>query len=229
MAQQITIDRLLNQVPDSPSVVLSHLQANPQLASAQDRHGYSLLHAATSYNHADLLRSLVNDFKVDVNIKDEDGETPIFAAENVEIARVLVEELGARTDIVNEEGQTAEQKLQDEDEAPIVAAYLKELAQRGSGAEAASVVAQTGPSAGGLTNGSGHPPPMPAGLDLDVKFGTMQEPEGDGPDPEFRRRIEELAAREDFQTEAGQAELRRLVEDAVSGLGSGSASRRRVD
>jgi hypothetical protein len=36
-------------------------------------------------------------------------------------------------------------------------------------------------------------------------------------DPEFRRRIEELAAREDFDTAEGQARLRRLVEDTLAG------------
>lgn len=41
---------------------------------------------------------------------------------------------------------------------------------------------------------------------------------GEAPDPEFRRRIEELAAREDFQGEEGQAQLKALVEDAVGGL-----------
>jgi uncharacterized protein len=52
-------------------------------------------------------------------------------------------------------------------------------------------------------------------------MGTMEEGEMDGqaPDPEFRRRIEELAARADFETPEGQAELRRLVEEAVTGEG----------
>ena len=62
------------------------------------------------------------------------------------------------------------------------------------------------------------------------------EPEDDGfvPDPEFRRRIEELAAREDFQSEQGQADLRHLVEDVVSGMreeqrGQDRSTRQRTD
>jgi hypothetical protein len=35
-------------------------------------------------------------------------------------------------------------------------------------------------------------------------------------DPEFRRRIEELAERGDFEAPSGQADLRKLVEDAIS-------------
>lgn len=98
----ITIDRLLNLVPDSPDTVALHLASNPALAGAQDAHGYSLVHAASSYGHASLLKTLVNEYHVDVNIQDEDGETPLFAAENVEIARTLVEELHADVNARNE-------------------------------------------------------------------------------------------------------------------------------
>ncbi|EQK97512.1 ankyrin repeat-containing protein [Ophiocordyceps sinensis CO18] len=40
-------------------------------------------------------------------------------------------------------------------------------------------------------------------------------------DPEFRRRIEELAQRDDFNTPPGQADLRKLVEDALMDQGFG--------
>ncbi|RKK52502.1 hypothetical protein BFJ69_g9292 [Fusarium oxysporum] len=61
-----------------------------------------------------------------------------------------------------------------------------------------------------------HPPEG-----MKVTVGTMDETT-DIPeeiDPEFRRRIEELAQRDDFNTPQGQAELRKLVEDAVLGEG----------
>jgi len=74
------------------------------------------------------------------------------------------------------------------------------------------------------------PPPLPSGVQINV--GTMSAgEEGEAPDPEFRRRIEELAAREDFGGEESQRELRDLVSDAVSGLtheGQGPVSRRRL-
>ncbi|KAK5132905.1 hypothetical protein LTR08_008351 [Meristemomyces frigidus] len=214
-----TIDRLLNLVPDSPAAVPTHLEAHPHLAAQQDAHGYSLVHAATSYNHLALLRALVRDYHVDPNITDEDGETALFNAETVEMARELLQ-LGVRKEARNDEGQTAAEKLADEDEQPAVAAFLREAAELNA-AEALH--------ANGDANGVDRPPPMPNGVQVNV--GTMQPDEaGDEPDPEFRRRIEELAAREDFEGEEGQRQLRDLITDAVSGLtqdGQAPASSRR--
>jgi len=64
-----------------------------------------------------------------------------------------------------------------------------------------------------------------------VELGTMEE-EGPGlpPDENFRRRIEELASRDDFAGEEGQRELRELVKDAVRDVGKdGREVRRRTD
>lgn len=227
---RVTIDQLLNLVPENPDVVLERLASNTHLALQQDSHGYSLLHAATSYGHAHLLKTLVSTYSADVNIRDEDGETPLFAAETVEMARVLLEELHADVNAKSDEGQTAEEAFEANDDSPLVAAYLREFAGGRSTGEAASVIAQTGGAQGAAsatngtlpTNGNGvHPPPLvPNGMD--IKIGTMPEAgdtEGE-PDPEFRRRIEELASRPDFEGEEGQRELRTLIEDAVSGLSS---------
>ncbi|KAK4233887.1 ankyrin repeat domain-containing protein 53 [Achaetomium macrosporum] len=194
---------------DNPTALLSLLRENPSLASGQDEHGYSLLHAAASYNHLDLLRSLIREFKVPIDIKDEDGETALFVVETVEAARVLVEELELDAKLQNAEGQTAREKIEAEAEWPAVAKYLQTLESASSSAN----VAQNGSDI--------ELPPLPEGLK--VTMGTMDaaEAEEQQPDPEFRRRIEELAAREDFQTPEGQAELRRLIEEAISGQGFG--------
>jgi hypothetical protein len=221
-----SIDLLLNLVPERPQVVLEKLQAHPDIASKQDAHGYSLVHAAASYAHLDLLRALIQEFNVDPNIKDEDGETALFSVEDVEMAKALIE-LGTDMSLRNNDDQTAAQKLADEDEQPAIAAYLREVA--GSSED---------PTAGGATNGAaagqggfGAPPPLPEGLQLNI--GTMIPEEAGEADPEFRRRIEELAAREDFETEEGQRALRDLITDALSGVASEGQgppqSRRRVD
>ncbi|KAK5164982.1 uncharacterized protein LTR77_009647 [Saxophila tyrrhenica] len=226
MAQPPTIDHLLNLVPDSPSTVLSHLRTHPGLASKQDGHGYSLLHAATSYNHVDQLKALVREFNLDINLKDEDGETCLFNAETVEVAKELLE-LGVDATAKNDDGLTAAEKLADEDEAPDVAAYLNSLHPADS----------TGPAAQGdaATDGDSEdvhpPPPLPNGIQ--VNLGTMHENDAGGePDPAFRRRIEELAARQDFEGSEGQRELRGLVQEAVEGMeiegGRGAGSRRRL-
>ncbi|KAK6004375.1 hypothetical protein QM012_008237 [Aureobasidium pullulans] len=223
MAQ--TIDKLLNLAADKPDQVLQHLQTNPELASQQDRHGYSLLHAAASYNHPQLIQTLLSTYSVTPNLVDEDDETCLFSVETVEMARFLVEQCNVDTTHKNQEGQTAAEKFEQEGDFPEVAEYLASLVPGGA---AASILAQTGNptaqqagagtvAAGEETNGAVPPPPLPHGVKIDL--GTMAEDEvGEAPDPEFRRRIEELAARPDFQSEEVQKELRELVQDALGGM-----------
>lgn len=234
-----TIDALLNLVPDNPELVLSHLGAHPDLASKQDRHGYSLIHAATSYEQSELLRTLIRDYNVDPNIADEDGETCLFNAESVEIARELID-LGVRIDVKNNDGLTAAEKLDDEDEQPRIAAFLRETLQTPTGDRQVNGESGTsgnsGAPNGALANGNAEEirtvPRQPDGIS--VSIGTMSaEDVGGEPDPEFRSRIEELAARQDFEGEESQRELRNLISDAVSGFndsnqGQGPATRRRV-
>ncbi|KAA6406967.1 MAG: hypothetical protein FRX48_09265 [Lasallia pustulata] len=182
---------LLLAADNSPHL-LPLLRTTPCLASTQDPHGYSLLHAAASYNHLSLLRTLVHEFHVSPNITDEDAETPLFVVETVEAAQCLVEELGADVGAQNAEGETAEEKI------------------AGEGEE------------GGVHNGVPAAPSLPPNVTVNV--GTMDEgPQGAGEgqvDPEFRRRIEDLAARDDFQGEEGQRQLRELISDAVRSVGS---------
>ncbi|KAF2639874.1 hypothetical protein P280DRAFT_51719 [Massarina eburnea CBS 473.64] len=222
------IDLLLNLIDTRPSSILSSLAQHPHLASASDAHGYSLVHASVSYGQLDLLRELIRTYSANANILDEDGETPLFVAETVQAARCLLEELGADPGIRNAEGKTAEEKfLAEEGESNEVYQYLKSL-QAG-----ASSAAQTTSTSPGVTDTQDvhPPPPLPNGVNVEV--GTMaEEAVGEAPDPEIRRRIEELAARDDFQTEEGQRLLRRLVEEVVTGMGGAEADRsvrRRVD
>ncbi|KAL1840675.1 hypothetical protein VTJ49DRAFT_225 [Mycothermus thermophilus] len=208
---------------DNPSALLTLLRDQPSLAPCQDEHGYSLIHAAASYNHLDLLRALVREFKVPVDLRDEDGETALFVVETVDAARVLVEELSLDKTIRNAEGQTAREKLEVEADWPVVVEYLKNL-EDGVADASSSAAAATNGTNGAQQQESDLPPP-PEGLQVTVGIMNETEAEELPVDPEFRRRIEELAAREDFQTPEGQAELRRLVEEA---LGGGFASERSV-
>ena len=61
-------------------------------------------HAAASYGHLDLLEYLISKGG-DINISDEDGDTPIFTVESVDVARWMVEH-GAKVDVQNNEGQS---------------------------------------------------------------------------------------------------------------------------
>lgn len=217
---------------DNSPQLLPLLRSDPSLSSSQDAHGYSLLHAAASYNHCGLLRTLVSDFNVDVNIRDEDGETPLSVVETVEAAQVLVEELGADTSMKNEEGMTAEEKIGIEGDYPTVAAYLKETRTRGTAKLLCGESMHQDPSRQSDSD-THHPPPLPPNVTVNV--GTMEEEaSGDAGevDPEFKRRIEELAARDDFRGEQGQQQLRSLIVDAVRSMPSeesGRQTRRRLE
>ncbi|KAL4942298.1 hypothetical protein BDV06DRAFT_165569 [Aspergillus oleicola] len=194
---------------DNPSAVLSLLQSDPSIASNQDEHGYSLLHAAASYGHIGLLRALVKEFNADVNLLDEDGETCLFVTERVDIAKCLVEELGVDHTKTNDEGLTARETIEADGSFPEVASYLRQVA------------GIPGEAAGSLSAGDALNPAPPLPPNLRVNLGTMSEQEASAGaldvDPEFKRRIDELAAREDFQSEAAQSELRQLVMDAIQG------------
>ncbi len=168
-----------------------------------------MVHAAASYNHLDLLRVLINELNVDVNIKDEDNETALFVVETVDAAKVLVE-LGVDVQHKGLEGLTAAEKIEGEADFPEVATYLNSLDPRQASQQNIS-------GAAGLPVGIALPPDG-----MQVTFGTMNEAEVPAEvDREFQRRIEEFAQRDDFNTPEGQADLRKLVEDAIADQGLG--------
>lgn len=85
-----------------------------------DPHTYTPMHAAASYGHINVLEYLISRGG-DVNVTDEDGDTPLYTVETVEVARWLVEH-GAIVDCVNEEGISPAQHL--EEEFPAVSHFL---------------------------------------------------------------------------------------------------------
>ncbi|KAL8886761.1 MAG: hypothetical protein Q9205_007022 [Flavoplaca limonia] len=206
---------------DNSPQLLPLLHLKPSLALSQDEHGYSLVHAAASYGHHELLRTLIRDFQVDVNIKDEDGETSLFAVETVETAKILVEELDCDTSLKNDEGLTAEEKIRTEGDFVTVADYLRTVSARAASGSSPNDVSDA------QRRQEEEPlPPLPP--NVTVNMGTTTEDEvPEEVDPTFRARIEELASREDFQGEEGQKQLRELVTDAVRKV-EGRDVRRRV-
>ncbi|KAI0691519.1 ankyrin repeat-containing domain protein [Cerioporus squamosus] len=90
-----------------------------------DPNTYTPMHAAASYGHLDILEYLISRGG-DVNVTDEDGDTPLYVVENVRTAQFLVEH-GAVVNRQNAEGISPAQYLEDED-FPEVAAYLRGVA-----------------------------------------------------------------------------------------------------
>ena len=190
---------------EGSSRLLPLLRAQPALAASQDDHGYSLVHAAASHNQLDLLRTLIEEFYVDPNIKDEDGESALFVVETVEAARLLIEDLGANPDLKNDEGSTAEEKIQMEGDFTTISDFLRESRNRN----------HSGASGNQALPGTDRLPPLPPNIKL--QLGTLEDEQslGEVADPGLKQRIEELASRGDFQSEEGQKELRDLITDAV--------------
>ena len=72
-----------------------------------------------------LLLSYKNEPQSSCNVRDEDGDTPLFFAEDVPTAQLLVE-LGADAKLKNDEGLTAAEKAT-VNEIYDVAEYLRSL------------------------------------------------------------------------------------------------------
>lgn len=73
---------------------------------SKDINGYTPMHAAAAYGHLDLLKKMCNEYNGDINVLDNDGDTPLHHVEDVATARLIVEELGGDFTIRNVEGQT---------------------------------------------------------------------------------------------------------------------------
>ncbi|KZT07626.1 ankyrin [Laetiporus sulphureus 93-53] len=82
-----------------------------------------MVHAAASYGHLHVLEYLISKGG-DVNITDNDGDTPLYVVEDVETARYLVEH-GAIVDRRNSEGLSPAEYLAEDYEE--VAAYLESV------------------------------------------------------------------------------------------------------
>ena len=201
------------------TAVLGFLSKDPSAINSLDENGYTVLHAATSYNHITLLKNLVLEHGGNVNIQDHDGDTPLFVAETVEVAKALVEELHADPTHRNESGLTvrtptldvyistvnnlqAAEAIAEDGEYPLVAEYLRSVQCSNQGLR--ECLNNHTPLGGSLPR------------NLSVRLDTVEDV-GDLPpvDEEFRQRIQGLADRGDFNSEEGQRELRELVTEAV--------------
>ncbi|KAH9928602.1 ankyrin repeat-containing domain protein [Fomitopsis serialis] len=148
-------------------------------ANIPDENTYTPMHAAASYGQLHVLDYLVSKGG-DVNITDNDGDTPLYVVENIETARWLVEH-GATVERQNSEGISPAQYL--EEDFPEVAAYLHSLTATTDPASAASSLTQPSQHAQNLA--SEH---LTSSLIQSVQD-VMQraEAEGRNPDEELRQ------------------------------------------
>ncbi|KAH9819012.1 ankyrin repeat-containing domain protein [Melampsora americana] len=91
-----------------------------------DENTYTPLHAAVSWNQLNVLDYLISKGG-DINITDEDGDTPLFSVEDLETAKHVIE-LGGNPTHLNQSGLTAADHL--EEDFPEISNYLRTLTER---------------------------------------------------------------------------------------------------
>lgn len=177
------------------SVVEDYIQSKQFTANSQDPNGYTPIHAAASYGHIDLLKVLMANGG-DINIQDKEGDTPLHHVEDLATAKFLVEELKADFSIKNDEGQTALEFIEEEDEFPQIAQYLRSL----------MLDAPTASSSGSLDN-----LPSPGMIEGHQVRYSMSDDAGAGAmDQEQREKLHKV-----INSENPEMALRELVTSAV--------------
>lgn len=96
-------------------------------SESKDSNGFSVIHAAASYGHISMLKFLVIDKKGNINIQDNDGDTPLHHVDDLETAKFLIEELKADYKIKNHDGLTAFEFINKDGEYPEIEEYSKSL------------------------------------------------------------------------------------------------------
>lgn len=173
-----------------------------------DSNGYSTMHAASSYNHLDLLETLVS-HGGNVNLSDHDGDTPLFVAETREMCALLLK-LGADLNHRNHAGLTVLEHAREEDEFPETIAYLQSISDNPTSSvveipriqahyETQDETAQSGPTSDQQADAASFEVP---GLPVEVKDRIADL---------MRKSAEDGVNRDD--------ELRTILSDALIGQG----------
>lgn len=170
MVANIWVAAADNQV----DVVQSYLDSGKFTPNSKDPNGYTAIHAAASYGHINLLKLLINNGG-DINIQDNEGDTPLHHVEDLATATVMVEQLGADFKLKNSEGQTAAEYIEEDGELPELAQYLRSLVH--DTPQAGTSVLESLPAAGEI---DGH----------QIRY-TLEESHGDISNDK-RKQLEEI-------------------------------------
>ncbi|CUM64020.1 uncharacterized protein PRCAT00001608001 [Priceomyces carsonii] len=122
MVSNIWIATADNQI----KIVTDYLESGNFTPNSKDPNGYTPIHAAASYGHLKLLKLLV-ERGGDINIQDNEGDTPLHHVEDVETAKYMIENLNASFKMKNNDGLTAIRYIEQEEEFPELVDYLRLL------------------------------------------------------------------------------------------------------
>lgn len=185
MVANIWVAAADNQIED----VETHLNAG-LTPNSKDPNGYTPIHAAASYGHTELLKLLISRGG-DINVQDNEGDTPLHHVEDLDTAKIMIEELKADHKIKNNEGQTPAEYIEEDDEFPELAQYLRSLAHDNPLEYLDSL-------------------PVPGNIDGHQIRYTMEDSETQEMDDERRKKLEAIV-----NSENPEEALRELVTSAV--------------
>lgn len=106
--------------------VQNYISSGEFSANSKDPNGYTPIHAAVSYGHVELLKYLIQQGG-DINIQDTEGDAPLHHVEDLQVAKLLVEEYKADWRLKNNDGQIPADYIEEDDEFPEVVQYLRSL------------------------------------------------------------------------------------------------------
>ncbi|KDQ57188.1 hypothetical protein JAAARDRAFT_35792 [Jaapia argillacea MUCL 33604] len=165
--------------------------------NAPDQNTYTPMHAAASYGQLQILDYLISQGG-DVNITDEDGDTPLYTVENLETATYLVEH-GALIERQNNEGTSPAEHLQED--FPAIASYLHSHLANVQGASAPATINHPSQHAQDVASEN-----LTSSL-MESVHGIMQRAEAEGTDPD-----------EELRRVVGQT----VLEGMITGYGMGA-------
>lgn len=158
--------------------------------NSPDPNGYTPMHAAAAYGHTDLLKYLVSKGG-DVNVTDDDGDTPLHHTEQLATAQVLIGELGADYSAKDNDGLTPVQFLEQMGEAQDLITYLHSLEANGTDVETVQHTT--------LPNGE------------NIRLSTSQIDPDNSPELAARREQIEKIMAEDISEEERDDKLRAII------------------